>query len=307
MDTTTEYILVRSDGHSGALRGLQHPEQLIELDGRLMPLNQTSWQKTIWDDVYVDGLKYFAEIVGDAPLTVLDGGDLVQGNYHLDDVVSPILKTQFEIGMKTFEPIYKTFPGAYQTVLLIGSRAHALDEEGTVETVMRDRLRAGGHYCEVYGHGALSIAGAIIDASHIGPNPGKGTNRGNAILNYLKGAMWDELMLLGKIPPDLYLRFHYHDWTPAKTWSLQYQGETITSQALVCPPLSSMNGYGRGATKSVPYVHVGMMLIRVRPDGLDVIPWVRVYDVRQYSEPGRGTVAFHYGGTPRPGRRVNKS
>jgi hypothetical protein len=298
MDIQTEYVLFRGDAHSGAVRGLQHPEQMIDCDGTLRPLSQTSWQKLIWDEVYTAGLAHFAAIVQDAPITVVDGGDLLQGNYHVDDCVSVRMRDQFEIALKTFEPVYKAFPNVVQTYLLIGTRAHALDEEGTVETVMRDRLRAGGHCTELAGHGVFDVGGAVVDVSHVGAMTGKGLTRGNTVMNYIKAMMSEELLVGGNKPPDLYVRFHYHDFN-TQQWTMIIQGQAVTSVGAICPPLCSMNGYARGATRSLPFQHVGMLLARIEGGRVDLIPWVKIYDVRQHLSPKPFTVFFKF---THPGR-----
>lgn len=290
-----EYILVTGDRHSGALRGLQHPDATVEYDGTLRPLIQTSWQKRIWEEVYIAGLDKFAAIVQADPLTVIDGGDLIQGNYHIDDVVSPIIRTQTEISLGTFGEIYKRFPNITRTLLFIGTRAHAIDEEGTVEMFIRDRLRAGGHYTEVLGHGLFGVGEIRVDSAHVGTSAGNGHNRAQSLVNYLKQRMHDELEMLGAIPPELYLRFHYHDFAMG-AWTKIVQGEPITSQILLCPPLTSMNGYARGATRSNPLVHIGIVLIRVTGADIHIIPHVKVFDVREHLSDSGGTRCFKWRG-----------
>jgi hypothetical protein len=295
MDITTEYVLVTGDRHSGALRGLQHPDATVEYNGSLRPLIQTSWQKTIWDEVYTAGLDKFAAIVQGDPITVIDGGDLIQGNYHIDDVVSPIIRTQVEISLGTFGEIYKRFQNVTRTLLFIGTRAHALDEEGTVEMFIRDRLRAGGHYTEVQGHGLFGVGDIRVDSAHVGTSAGNGRNRAQSLVNYLKQRMTDEMEMLGAIPPELYLRYHFHDFAMG-AWTKIIEAEPITSHILLCPPLCSMNGYARGATRSNPLVHIGMVLIRVTGSAIEFIPHVCVYDVREHLSDTGGTRFYKWRG-----------
>lgn len=292
---TIEYLLITGDKHSGALRGLQHPNATVEYDGSLRQLIQTSWQKTIWNEIYIAGLDKFDAIVGDAPITVVDGGDLIQGNYHLDDVVSPIIRTQTEISIGTFGEIYARFPNVKQTLLMIGTRAHALDEEGTVEMFIRDRLRAGGHYTEVLGHGLFQVGGIRVDSAHVGTSAGHGHNRGNSLVNYLKLRMTDELEMLGAIPPELYLRYHYHDFAMG-AWTKIIEGQPITSHIILCPPLCSMNGYARGATRSNPLIHIGLILVRVNHSDITIIPHVKVFDIREYLTGGEGVRFYRWRG-----------
>lgn len=295
MHIPTEYLLLAGDKHSGSLRGLQHPGQQLKTDGVLAPRAQTAWQKTIWDEVYIAGLDKFAAIVGDDPITVEDGGDCVHGNHIMQDTVTNYVGEQEQIAELAFSPIYERFPNVKVTLLLIGTTAHSLDDNGTVEEHVRDRIRNAGHYAEVIGHGVVKIGEILVDMAHIGTGSGQAYNRGSGLVNYLKGRMQDELDLMGNIPPALYVRHHFHDWAQG-SWTKIYRGEAITSHIILCPPLTGMNAFARGATRSNPIVHIGMILVKITGKTIAIIPHVRVYDVREYVDEGGGVHAYTFRG-----------
>lgn len=278
-------VLGISDPHSGFTLGLTNPETtLVDTHGIEKPIPELSEsQKFIWD-TYTQGLQKTEELAGGDPIHVVVNGDLTHGNRHISQQVSTRLADQPIIGMWALMPALR-LKNVKSGRIVAGTGAHVFGEASSeilATALLRDKFPKVN--LRTLYHGVADVEGFVIDYSHHGPHPGiRNWTRGNVARLYLQSAMMTELDS-GSIPPNLYVRGHYHAYT--KVWhGLSRMGNWYESWLVIMPPLCLPGDWTIQATQSVPRVSVGVVAYEiVNGKLLDVHPFLQTLDLRTYEE-----------------------
>jgi hypothetical protein len=304
------YILAFGDTHAGAVTCLLNPETTLSSE----PINgqPNTWkvalneyQRVLWDDVWMTNLTKCREIIKDAPVVVIHGGDVLHGNLLMDQLLNGCARmaNQEAIAVKVFDPLKEL--NIQRVFLAHGTELHGQLWGGAEENIAV-KLRG------IYGWDTVATPAAVIDCggcrvdlAHHGPPAGRMWNTGNVALTYLKGAVYDEIME-GNTPPDLYLRHHYHVWVNV-AHNQQHHGADHWHGLLVIPSLCGPTGHARRVTRSQPYMTVGFALIEIDGGRVTAIHrMTKTLDAREmYAVPldNAGVNAHAYRGTPRPNHK----
>src|SRR3989304_9944628 len=103
----TEYVLFFPDPHCGSKLGLCNPATVLDYAGPNQkpdrkPVELREWQKFLWNKIVIPGLDDLAQRGGDNPVTIICGGDIIQGNLVSQSLISPKLEHQDIIATDVF-------------------------------------------------------------------------------------------------------------------------------------------------------------------------------------------------------------
>jgi len=302
MDTTKEYILFMSDGHSGHSFGLMNPATVLDYAGpnQKPDLHQpktTKWQEKIWSEVIVNGLNAFAAQIGNAPVVFVYGGDAINGTRYLDNLVTPKISQQCQIAADCMRYIF-TQLNIKRVYLAYGTEAH-VGIDGDAESMLIPLIDSPERPVVATPMAIINVGGADVSIVHHGFYVGEGYLRGNSARLQLQRRMLEDMMLVNKRPPALYLSGHVHRYVHTshiETWG----EEDIESHAIVCPALLPMGGYARQVTRSQPILWTGMVLITITDGHISNVnrDYILPIDMREsYGYPeGQGVRFYHWKG-----------
>jgi hypothetical protein len=307
METQTEYILYYVDPHSGSWYGLYNPASKLRLDGPegvadIASWNPRAWQKFIWDDFWVAGLNYFYQKIGDDPVVMVLGGDAIQGNRFLANLMTAQINEQVQLAADAMEYAFGQL-NIRRVYLAYGTEAHVgIDGDG--ECLIAKQLNKQHRPVVATPMALIPVGGGSVSIAHHGFYVGEANLRGNSARLMLQRRMVEDMLLTNQRPPCLYLSGHWHRYLHTSHIE-SLGGEDIESHIVVCPALCPQNGYARQRTRSQAILWTGLVLIKIT-DGrvVDVDrTFVRALDMRErlgYTDnDSPGVVAFHYRGTPR--------
>lgn len=265
MTLQTEYVLFFSDPHCGQSYGLLNPATELDYAGPgqksdVHKPEMTKWQEFIWQEIIVKGLNAFSSQIAAAPVTLVCGGDCIQGTRYLTHLVTPKLSQQMQIAADAFQYIF-TQLNVKRVFLAYGTEAH-VGIEGDAESGIVPLIDSPGRPVKATPLAVINVAGADVFIAHHGFYVGEANLRGNAARWLLQRRMIDDMLLLGKRPPALYLTAHVHRYLHISHIET-LGGEDIESHAVVCPALCPMSGYARQVTRSMPILATGMVLITI--------------------------------------------
>ena len=298
--TDAEYILFLTDFHSGDTYGLLNPSTTLEYngpDGRrdIQKPVQTRWQQRIWG-IVVDALNAYHDTIQDAPVVLVVGGDCIQGTRYLTHLITPSITQQLQIAAEAIEYIF-TQLNIKRVFLAYGTEAHVgIDGDG--EGGLVPLIDRPNRPVVATPMARVNVGGGDVFISHHGFYVGDAHLRGNAGRLMLQRRMVDDMMLLGKRPPVLYLSGHVHKYGHF-THIESIGGEDIESHAVVCPALCPMNGYARMRTKSQPILSTGVVLIKMAGGRVEWVnrDFIQFIDMREnygYPDGNPGVMAHPY-------------
>jgi hypothetical protein len=243
--------IVLSDSHANFILGLANPQTT----------KTNEPQDWLWNDVYVKGIDIGKKLAGKDDIFVIHVGDITHGNKYNAEQMSTKISEQFIGAADNFQPIV-ALSNVKSITIANGTPAHSFGEgsaEDVVVEILRGRTKA--KIQSTY-HSLVNVDGYIIDVAHHGPSTGRRNwLHGNEARWYLKSTMMDELDH-NKRPADLYLRGHYHSYV--KEWATIWRNDTwYESWMIVCPPLCMPGDFTRQATKSIPLVAPGLILLEI--------------------------------------------
>ena len=280
-------VLVIGDTHAGHILGLLRPNTMVDMEvvkGEEMvvekvelPINPVQhYLNKVFDKL----LRETKKIAGDDKIILLHGGDITHGNRYVSQLVSSRISVQCQIAERIFTDSIDLL-GSSTVRLLKGTANHVFDEGGSdnlIASALEFKYPDKDILC--YYHGTLDIDGVIIDVAHHGPPPGsRKWLEGNELRYHLRSRMMDEIMNQ-KVPPSLYLRFHYHRYMK-ETVSVLTDKEEFTSTIILCPSFCMADDYAIKVVKSPDKFYSGGIILEI-VDGklMNMIPKVVALDIR---------------------------
>ena len=253
-----------ADAHSGHLLGLCNPAWRVQdLDecGNIVERAPrfTAFQEWLWTK-YLENLTRLKDLAGPDPVVVLHVGDLCHGAKYPHQLNSTRQSDQIELACANLEPLL-SWPQVTHLRIIEGTAAHNLGE-GTAEILAARLLKAryGGLDVAVLAHSAARINGVACDVAHHGPTAGSlNWLRGDTLRRYVKSLMADAIMGHEE-PPRLVIRAHFHQYVHEKV-IVRPNGCEYEADAIIMPALCGLSEHGRQATRSIPRISCGMVVV----------------------------------------------
>jgi hypothetical protein len=260
-------IVAIYDSHGGHTYGLLNPNTVIEttdIEGNIYQYcpQLTEIQKHLWYNITVPALEATKELAGKDPIAVVSGGDITHGNGYKEELVTTRISDQKFIAEANFLPFIELKNTEYARFVK-GTGVHEFGEgSASIEVAKLFQNRFPNKDIKTLYHGLINIDGYGIDYSHHGPTPGKRNwLKGNEARYYLRSLMMDDLSL-GKSPPNLVLRGHYHD--PVKEYlSIDWSGTEHESWLYILPSMCFPNDFATKVTKSQYIVTTGIVIFEI--------------------------------------------
>lgn len=297
-----EYVLFLTDLHCGDTYGLLNPNTQIAYSGPDGAVEyhkpiQTGWQELIWG-ILCDALNAYRETIQDAPVVLVVGGDVIQGTRYLSHLITPKLSQQMQIATEAIEYIF-TQLNVKRAFLAYGTEAH-VGIEGDAESGLVTLLYRPNRPVIATPLARFRVGGGDVFAAHHGFYVGDAHLKANAGRLMLQRRMMDDILLLGKRPPALYLSGHVHKYAHFVHIET-VGGEDIESHAVICPAMVPMNGYARMRTRSLPILSTGPVLIKLEDGRVTGInrDFIRYVDMREsygYESGSPGMIGFSFRG-----------
>lgn len=273
-------LAVVSDTHGGHRLGLMNPDVLLyeeTEDGELEPYTPepTSSQKYLWR-LYLNGIKATVKLAAGDDIIMIHNGDLTQGHYYKDQLVSTRMADQILIAAANIAPWMKV-PGLKMVRLASGTQSHIFGENSAT-VIVHQLLVAKYNHIDIksVNHGLMDIAGLQVDYAHHGPYPGSRIwLKGNVARYYLRDLMM-RCVMESVAPPGLVLRSHYHEFVKEY---LHIGGHD--SWLVITPSVCMLGDYARQATRSTHKVTMGMLAVEL-VDGrlIDIHKYTSTVDIR---------------------------
>ena len=282
-------LAIRGDTQGGHAGGLLNPETEIPVLGvdehgetvvedtftpELRPFQRKLWQ---WHEV---DRKAIGKLAGKDPIIFLEMGDLTQGNIFKDDLASTSLTQQMTISAYSMFP-WLDMPQVRASYIVRGTGVHVWGE-GSTETMLTQYLktRYPKKKINITDHYLLDVGGLLVDIAHHGPGAGmRPWTRGNAFELYVKGILIDDIMA-GRRPPDLVLRAHHHEFTPAHALSIV--GDKFWQlPGYITPPMCFIGSHAQKVMMSPSRMSVGLLAFEiVNGKILQTLPMLHTIDLR---------------------------
>jgi hypothetical protein len=259
-------LALESDHHGGSSLGLLHPmTKLTEDDEEGNPYTYhpqlTKTQQYI-NSLRNKGIKEISKWAGRDRVIVLNAGDITEGTAHPALLVSDRLSDQLIIAEKNQEP-WLDVKKVDTLRLAIGTPAHNWGEGSSESIVVRNlRLQYPKKDIRALYHGVANIKGFLIDYAHRGSGTGiRNWTEGNVARLYLRSLV-DKVISMGKEPPGLVVRGHYHTLVRATDYRW-VDGEYRRFDLIILPSLCGMNEYAHNVMASKRFVTLGMVGVEV--------------------------------------------
>lgn len=278
-------IVVISDPHCGNIYGWINPETELDIIDELG--NEVKYrpkvneiQKFLWGDITVPALERLKSLAGKDPIAVISTGDVTQGNGHKEELVTTRIADQNFIAEAAFLPFIE-LKNTKIARFVLGTGIHEFGEGSasiTVAKLLQNKFPKKD--IKPLYHGLADINGFTIDYSHHGPNTGsRQWLEGNEARYYLRNLMMKDLSI-GKSPPNLVLRGHYHERTK-EYLSIVWQDTEYESWIYVMPSMCMIGDFGRKATKSRHLITNGIIIFEVINGRLhNTYEYKRTLDIR---------------------------
>lgn len=274
-----------ADEHGGHKLGLCNPHTIMWDEGpdgepKARKPEQGEVQRYLWRH-YVKFLNVVKELANGEPIALINVGDLTHGIKHPDGLMTASVDDQTQIAFWNLKPWFDEC-NVKTCRLLVGTYAHTFD--GSTEAIVTRLLRTIAPEADIktVSHNLLHIGKWTFDVAHHRAGPGtRNWLKGNIAQIYLKSLMEDDLDH-GRTPADFVIGAHYHTWIPPVTQRLIRGGKTYESTLILLPSWFGMSGYGRQATKSVPYIQHGLVAF----DDGKIIPLIKELDLRTEEKVG---------------------
>jgi hypothetical protein len=126
--------------------------------------------------------------------------------------------------------------------------------------------------------------GQRIDLAHHGPHPGTRKHLKGSIARHHLVSMMNAELIDQHIPPQVYVRAHYHEYLHVGPARVRSQGRDIESRLIICPCYTGATPYTRKATRSIDHLDHGLVALEFE-DGLrEVHPYYEELDIRTKEE-----------------------
>ncbi|MBT7991047.1 MAG: hypothetical protein HN769_14355 [Anaerolineae bacterium] len=282
-------IAVRGDTHSGNAGGLVNPTtEIPEIDldesGRrviagyrnpeLRPVQKRIWR---WHE---EARREIKKLAGKDEISLLDLGDLTQGNIFRDDLAEASMNAQVILSRSTLLP-WLEMKNLKKLRMTKGTGVHVWGE-GSTETLLSAWLQDEYHKkdIKISDHWLLDVDGYKIDAAHHGPGPGtRNWTHGNAFSLYLKSELRNALDR-SETPPNMVLRGHTHVFTYGFARH-QIDATIYKTEGYITPPMCFIGSHARKVTRSTARMSIGMLALEI-VDGklLAMHPFLNNIDLR---------------------------
>jgi len=256
-------LATMSDSHGGHILGLANPETELQEDERgFYNPDLNGYQLYLWNKIYLPAIENTVKLAEKDDIYLFHIGDSTQGNKYPNEQMTTRPADQFRLAKWNFLPWLK-----HKNVKVVriakGTSSHAFGE-GTSEILLEDVLSDKYPKLDirtVY-HGLAEIAGVKIDYTHHGPGQSKRKwLEGNTARYYLRDKMLKEI-LAGNIPPELFLRGHFHEYI-REILELQHGQKWYESMLVVVPSLCGIGDFARQITKSVYQITNGIIVFEI--------------------------------------------
>lgn len=245
--TNRAILIAESDQHGGNSLGLLNPETvLLSKNKKKYKPELSETQKNLWE-IREWGRKEVLHLANGSPIVLMEIGDVNQGMiFDVDNT----LASQVEIATMNIMP-WLSAKNLIAIRVDSGTATHSFGH-GDAEELLIARIndKKPNIDAQIVDHGLSEIFGVQIDHAHHGPQIGsREWLKGNVALLYLRDQMMKDI-LRGRIPPQLYLRGHYHAVVEVFNRINGQDGKIHRSWLWVLPSLCGMNGFALKVTKS---------------------------------------------------------
>ena len=262
-----------ADTHGGHKLGLLNPEtevptarleirggEAVSVPGTEHLIPGPMARDWLWPN-YLTDIRDVIDFARGDPIIPAHNGDACQGDKYTDERVSSRRSDQIFIAEANMRPWFQ-IPNVEAFRFIEGTGAHDFGE-GTAAHELVKLLKPQYPKVDIgeTAHGLLTINGMTVDIAHHGPSTG-GRNwlRGNIARYYLRSLMQD-CINMGKRPPRLVVRSHYHEYIHER---VEIDGkELYVSDIIITPSYCGLGCYARQATKSKHLLDNGMVAVEI--------------------------------------------
>lgn len=271
-----------ADTHIGSTTGL-HPD-VVNKNGQWVSLDEAggwfykhnnhyflnSKQKALWGH-YKNGINAIANYRKyiDADLLLLIKGDAIDGDHHgTHQLTTRSELEQVKVHVELMKWTKEQLGFNSETDKLMyeeGTESHTKDHEYYIAEQLQAHQFKDGHYCTPFIE--LEIYGKLIWSFHHGVSAGYSTNRGQALVGYLRKVFFAR-KAEGKPVPDCILTAHTH--MPDRQ-VFRYENQEI--HGIIVPPFQDKTRYvSKIATAIVQNTKVGFSPLVIYPNGkIDIL------------------------------------
>lgn len=280
MEVARHVVIDMSDLHCGHRLGLLNPKTKI-MQGCTTDLCDVALgvvQRRLWR-AYKDHMNAAAAIAGDDQVTLVFKGDLTHGTKHKEGLAYICLADQLAVAFWCIMPWFERNLNIKKIVIVEGTEAHT--HYSSTESLLSMWLAS--HYPNIdiiyTGHGLLETEAMLLDMAHHGAHPGSRCwLDGNSLRLYGNDILISNLME-GTEPPRVVSRAHFHEYRHEVVRRVQ-RGREWTIDLFLTPSYCGLTGYGRKATRSMPYLVNGMVVHEIRGGLYNYHPLMEKVDLR---------------------------
>lgn len=264
-------LIVRGDTQSGHAGGLLNPETtypVIGIDSQgakvvaewetvhLNPVQRQLWE---WSEADREEIR---KLAGKDRAVFLEMGDMTQGVRFTDDLQETALSRQ------TIASFHNSLPWVGMRCVtkmraVKGTGVHVWGE-GSTETLLTMLLQKEfpKKNIEIADHYMLNVDGLRVDVAHHGPGAGmRNWTKGNVFELYAKSILMDDVVS-GKVPPNLILRAHKHEFTPAHALYHRH-GKVWHLPGYIVPPYCFIGSHAQKVENSPSSMGVGTLAFEI--------------------------------------------
>lgn len=173
-------------------------------------------------------------------LVVIGNGDLVDGNHHhTQQIATANIREQTDVAVWLMEYFLAKIGFSKEAGDLLyigaGTEAHDQDEEDSIAQRLGANKIDGE---DVFDFLPMNIKGKEFWFMHQGASPGKGINKGNGMISWMKNKYF-ECLEDKRTPPDVIYSGHFHSPHHA-TWTHNYK----TMHYILLPPFQLKTRFG---------------------------------------------------------------
>lgn len=281
-----QYLVTMTDSHAGHLLGLMPPDVTlfqVGINGNIVPRTpkQTAMQEYLWYDVYIPAVKKLDMLTKGDPIVGIHAGDPTHGIKHPEQLVTTSIADHVQIAVENMAPLLQ-MQNMRAFRFVMGTDVHEFGE-GSASVLVAANIKNIYHGLDVgvVAHGLASVGGVTIDYAHHGPPPGaRSWLHGNVARYYLRDQMLIHLTELGKVPPDIFLRGHVHEYVH-EVLRQDYSDGECWSRLVVIPSMCGLSSFARKTTRSHYILRNGLVVFVLENERIvDVIPYIEKMDLR---------------------------